>query len=237
MIKDRNWGTIIIVVLMLVIFTETVSPGNNPPFVDPNITSGEKSLYYVKENGKESKAFYIITHGNCNNEEVYIIRSESYEMIMERDTLRPISIKKTNSDGKIEFSIKYAENRVHFVYPGPKRNKVEKVPEDRYDMNIMIEAVRGFPFDRKDEVEFTLVTPEHIIGAYIKIADNEFITVPAGSFDCYKLEGGIAGFKGRIFRTKFYFWVEKEYPHRLIKYTDSEDERLLELVSYESTQN
>jgi hypothetical protein len=134
----------------------------------------------------------------------------------------------------VEFSIEYSEDRVHFIYPGPKRNVVEKVPEDRYDVHTVLQSVRGFPFEQQ-EVKFTLVTPEHPkgVGFYMKIVGSEQIATPAGSFDCYQLEAGVDGLKGRIFRTKFFFWIEKNTPHRLIKNTDSEGERIVTLVDYE----
>jgi hypothetical protein len=123
---------------------------------------------------------------------------------------------------------------VHFIYPGPKRNVVEKVPEDRYDVHTVLQSVRGFPF-KEQKAKLTLVTPEHPkgVGFYIKIIDNEQITTPAGSFDCYKLESGVDGLKGKIFKTKFFFWLEKKPPYRLVKNTDSNGERTVTLVDYE----
>ena len=89
----------------------------------------------------------------------------------------------------------------------------------------------------KKKTKFTLVTPDHVIGAYIKIVDNEKLTVLVGTFDCYKLEGGISGYKGKFFRKKFFFWVEKTFPYRLVKYTDSAGEYMMKLVGYEIVKN
>ncbi|HIE25652.1 TPA: hypothetical protein EYP66_00015 [Candidatus Poribacteria bacterium] len=230
----KNLGEILFVILMLIIFVESGLARKKPPFIDPKITSGEKSTYEVIENGKTFLTSYTIFHQQSNDKDVYIIRAQSYQMILEASDLQPLSIKKTDDNGDLEFSIEYSEDRVHFIYPGPKRNVVEKVPEDRYDVHTVLQSVRGFPFGQQ-KAKFTLVTPEHPkgVGFYIKIIDNEQVTTPAGSFDCYQLEAGVDGLKGKIFKTKFFFWVEKNPPYRLIKNTDSNGERTVTLVDYE----
>ena len=134
---------------MLVIFIESGLARNKPPFVDPKIKSGEKSTYEVVENGKVYRVFYLISREQIDDKDVYIIRSKLYQMILEASDFRPISIKRKKENGELEFSIEYTADRVHFIYPGPKRNKVAKVPEDRYDLNTMVEVVRGFPFGQK----------------------------------------------------------------------------------------
>jgi len=293
---------------MLIIFIESGLARNKPPFIDPKITSGERSTYEVKENGKVSQMVHIISREQRNGKDVYIVCAESYQMILATSDLRPISIKKTKANGELEFSIEYTafniteqslknlksegisgdvlerlesiknqkfikeekfvdilkttigeeqtvkfkslilkhaeynDDRVKIYNIGAPRNKViDKAPEDRYDLNTILEFVRGFPFG-KDKVEFTLVTREpilrsHKLGAYIKIVGNERITVPAGTFDCCRLESGFSGLRGKVIRTKFFFWVEKTPPHRLIKHTDSSGERLVTLVGSEILKN
>jgi hypothetical protein len=231
----KNSGEILsIILLILIIFVESGLAKKKPPFVDPKITSGEKSTYEVIENGEVSLTNYIISRQPCNDKEIYIVSTQSYQMILESSDLRPISIKKTDNNGELKFSIEYSEDRVHFVYPGPKRNVVEEVPEDRYDIHTVLQVVRGFPFGQ-EEAKLTLVMPEHPkgVGFYIKIVGNDRVTTPAGVFNCYQLEAGVDGLKGKIFRTKFFFWLEKEPPYRLIKNTDSDGERTVTLVGYE----
>lgn len=225
-----------LVVLTIFISAENVLAGNEPPFVDPKITSGEKTTYKVVENGRVFETSHIVFREEYNGKEIYVVHTDVYRMIIRRFDLRPILIEKMSSDDEVEFSIEYSENRVHFIYPGPKRNKVEKVPEARYDLHTIIEVVRGFPFE-KEKVEFTLVTTEHIVDAYVKILGNEKITVPAGTFDCYKLKGGISGLIGKVFGKDFFFWVEKAHPYRVIKQTDSKQERTMILVNCGMVEN
>jgi len=235
----KNFGEILcIIIFMLIIFVENVPAKKKPPFIDPKITSGEKSTYEVIEDGKVYSENYTILRQNNSGKEVYIVCAQAYQMKLEASNLRPIYIKKTDDNGGLKFSIEYSEDRVHFVYPGPKRNVVEKVPEDRYDVHTVLQSVRGFPFGQ-EKVKLTLVTPEHPkgVGFYIKIVCSERITTPAGSFDCYQLEAGVDGLLGKIVKKKFFFWLEKRPPYRLIKHADSDGERILTLVAYEIPKN
>ncbi|MBC8229016.1 hypothetical protein H8E77_05635 [bacterium] len=235
----KNLGEILcIIIFMLIIFVENVPAKKKPPFIDPKITSGEKSTYEVIEDGKVYSENYTILRQNNSGKEVYIVCAQGYQMKLEASTLRPIYIEKTDDNGSLKFSIEYSEDRVHFVYPGPKRNVVEKVPEDRYDVHTVLQSVRGFPLGQK-EAKFTLVTPEHPggVGFYIKIVCSERVTTPAGCFDCYQLEAGVDGLLGKVVKKKFFFWLEKRPPYRLIKHTDSDGERILTLVAYEIPKN
>jgi len=232
----KNFHEILcIIILMSIIFVENGLTGNKPPFIDPKIASGEKSTYEIIENGKVTLTDYIISRKQNSGKEVYVVCTQSYQMVLEASNLRPISIKKANNNGEVEFSIEYSADRVHFIYPGPKRNVVEKVPEDRYDVHTVLLSVRGFPLEQR-EAKITLVTPEHPkgVGSYIKVVGSEQVTTPAGTFDCYQLEAGIDGLLGKIVKTKFFFWLEKNPPYRLIKNTDSDGERTVTLVNYES---
>ena len=156
-------------------------------------------------------------------------------MVLRADDLRTLSLKESNSHGELKCSIEYykqdGENRVRFIYPGPERNKVEEIPEDSYDVKTILAVLRGYPFE-KDEVKFTLVTHDHIVGVYAKMKGEEKVTTPLGTFDCYAIEAGASGLKGKIMRTKFQFWIEKAYPHRVIKQMDSKGENIITLVGY-----
>mgnify|MGYP006299897975 CR=1 FL=1 len=226
----------ILLVPLLLLVSESSLAGNKPPFVDPKLTSGEKTTYKVLEDGKVFETSHTIFREKYNGKDVYVVKTDTYHMILHASDLRPILIKKMNSNCEVELSIEYTDDRVHFIYPGPKRNKVEKIPEDRYDLHTIVEVVRGYPFGKK-KVKFTLVTPEHIVDAYMKTEKDEKITVPAGTFDCYKLKGGISGLIGKVFGKDFFFWVEKTHPYRIIKQTDSNQERTMELVSCEIVEN
>jgi len=206
------------------------------PFRDPHFPSVEKSTYEVNQKGKIHFSIHKISRENYNGQVVYVISTDSQRMFVRADDLRPILIEQRDDDGQQKFSIEYykhrAERRVRFIYPGPKRNVVKEIREDSYDVNTILEVIRGYPF-KKEKVKFILVTSDHVVGVYAKIKAEQRVTTPIGIFDCYFIESGVSGLKGKIIKTKYLFWVEKDHPYRIIKQEDSKGENIITLVKYE----
>lgn len=204
--------------------------GDKVPFSDPKIPNGEKTTYRVTEGRNSSEFTYEIEKKQNDGKWVYLMRSSSYELLLQADDLKPISIKKFISPDELEFSITYSQGRVHFIYPGRKRNKVDDIPDNSFDLNSMMIVLRGFPFGKDDKVEFTLVTPERSVGSYVKFLGQEKVTTPMGMINCYKLEAGISGLAGRVYPYKFYFWYDSTPPYRLIKTYDTKEQRTVLLI-------
>ncbi len=206
------------------------------PFRDPHFPILEKSTYEVNQKGKVHFSTHKISRDDHDGQTVYVISTDSQSMVVKADNLRPISIKQRDNAGQLKYSIEYhehhSEQRVRFIYPGPKRNEVKEIREDSYDVNTILEVIRGYPF-KNEKVKFMLVTADHVVGVYAKIKTEQKIKTPLGTFDCYFIEAGISGLKGKVVKTKFLFWVEKEYPYRVIKQKDSKDGNIITLVEYE----
>ncbi|MDE0019844.1 MAG: hypothetical protein OXT69_00475 [Candidatus Poribacteria bacterium] len=213
-----------------------------PALIDPGIPHMERSVYRLtREDGSVSTSTHLVALSEENDEKLYLIKTFDKKMLLRRNNLTPINITKwkkndagENTD-EVDWEIRYEKDRVHYIFPGPTRNKVEKVDENRYDANAIVHTVRGFPFEKKKEVKLTLVTHDHRLGVYFKIVGRELASAPVGEFDCYKIQAGLSGWKGRIMTKKLYFWVEAEAPHRLIRQIDEgiTDVRLTELAEYE----
>ncbi len=66
---------------------------------------------------------------------------------------------------------------------------------------------------------------------YVQEIAREKIDVPAGVFDCYRLEMGVSGFAGLFAgKFKYHYWHSVEEPHVLVKYEEPKG-RLDELVA------
>ncbi len=213
-----------------------------PALIDPGIPHMERSVYRLtREDGSVSTSTHLVALSEENDEKLYLITTLDKKMILRRNNLTPINItqwKKNDAGentGEVDWEIRYSKDRVHYIFPGPTRNKVEKVDENRYDANAIVHAVRGFPFEKEKEVKVTLVTHDHRLGVGFKIVGRESASAPVGEFDCYKIQAGLTGWKGRVMKKKIYFWVEAEAPHRLIRQEDEgiTDVRLTELAEYE----
>ena len=164
----------------------------------------------------------------------YEITTDSKTMVILQRDLTPLSITRRNDDATVDWRLLYRDDRVVYVFPGPRRNRVEKVERNRYDVNAITHVVRGFPFGEKDEVKFQLVTMDMTVGVGLTLVGEETVRVPAGEFACYKLRAGLTGIKGRLYTRKIYFWIEKAAPHRMVKQEDEgvTDVARTELVSW-----
>lgn len=79
-------------------------------------------------------------------------------------------------------------------------------------MNIL----RTFPFDSGEERHLLMATfSQYVLPMTIRQVDDECISVPAGIYDCFKLEA-IVRFFGLRFTTTY--WVTRAPPHYLVRY-------------------
>jgi len=221
-------------VFLLVLGLTCVLRADAPVLRDPIIPSGEKSVYRLtKKNGTISTSTHVVTVDQYNKAPVYLVRTETSRLILSKSDMTPLVVESLTPSGEVELRLDYSSDRVNFIYPGPRRNKVEKVDANRYDVRGIVYVARSLPPTEKSRVELTLVTDEHILGVYFERVRTERITVPAGSFDCFVYEAGLTGLKGRMFTKKIRFWVETTRPHRLVRQEDEgvSDVRLVELLS------
>jgi hypothetical protein len=99
---------------------------------------------------------------------------------------------------------------------------------DIYDRHTLDYALRRFDYHPQFKTIFRLHIPElTIVNAEVEVIGEERITTPVGEFDCWKIQ-----MKPRIlfFNWKFFFYIEKEFPRRFIKYRDSSGENTITLI-------
>jgi hypothetical protein len=211
-----------------------VARAEAPVLRDPSIPSGEHTVYRLtKHSGTVSTSTHDVRVDRLNNIPVYVVRTNTSRLVLSKSDMTPLVIESLTSSGEVELRLDYSSDRVNFIYPGPRRNRVEKVDANRYDVRSIVYVARALPPTGKLRVELTLVTDEHILGVYFFQSGTERVTVPAGAFDCVVYEAGLTGLKGRLVTKKIRFWVEKVRPYRLVRQEDEgvSDVRLVELLS------
>ncbi len=129
--------------------------------------------------------------------------------------------------GRWELSVK--KNHLFEVnYRGRKNYYEEKEPV--YDRHTLDFVLRIFPYHRDFRKRIRLNVPEFmIINADLEVVGDDNIIVPVGSFDCWRIM-----MVPRVVFTnmKFYFYIEKSYPHRFVKYNDSSGKNSIILKEY-----
>ena len=113
-----------------------------------------------------------------------------------------------------------ADNRVHVHRIKRNHRHVEKskpIGDKRLlaDASILL-VLRSFPFARSEEVEYLMASFDpYFITMRFQQKGVETITVPAGTFECYRLEGYVDLI---IKKLKMTYWLSREKPHFLVKY-------------------
>lgn len=159
--------------------------------------------------------------------------------ITEKANWRPRLVQKLDVAGKKVMEITYGDGSVLFDLVEQGIQKKVSLSGEYYDFHTLSFLFRAYPFGSKKKVNFRLVmggsggSPISTFVMYLQEIKREEVTVPAGTFDCYKLEMGVGGMAG-IFAAKYryYFWYPVTEPRFLIKY-ESADGDLVELIGEE----
>jgi len=102
-----------------------------------------------------------------------------------------------------------------------------------YDRHAVEFALRGFDYSPDFSTTIRFHVPElMVISADINVVGEETITSPAGTFICWKVQ-----MEPRVLfiKIKLYFWIEKEYPYRFVKYSDTKGDHSILLIEYSKT--
>jgi AcrR family transcriptional regulator len=159
--------------------------------------------------------------------------------ITEKANWRPQLVQKFTAAGEKVTEITYGEGWVQFDLKEEGIRRRVNLSGEYYDFSTLAFLLRAYPFGRKEKITFRLVmdgsggSPQNAVVMYLQVVKQEEVTVPAGTFDCFKLEMGIGGMAG-IFAAKYryYFWYPVTEPRFLVKY-ESADGDLVELTGEE----
>ena len=133
-------------------------------------------------------------------------------------TLKPLVSDQELAGSPNDFSLTatYADNKLSITAKTAQgdKNATIDVSPDAYDNNSLLSILRGLPFGTGAAASFTNVITANAaqVKSTATVAGQESVTVPAGTFDTYKV---VMEFGGAQNQTA---WYEVASPHRLIKY-------------------
>jgi hypothetical protein len=148
------------------------------------------------------------------------VRQISYIKVADVD-LKPISGKQSlvSPGGKIEINTTYVGNKLKVELETPEgHNTTElEVPTDAYDNDEILFLFRALPFEEGYQFTYTntVAATAQMPKVTVNITGTEQVEVPAGLFQCWKLELEAAGLKQ-------YVWYSVDSPHYLVKYDDKQ---------------
>ncbi len=130
--------------------------------------------------------------------------------------------------GRWELSVK-KNHRIEVNYRGRKNYYYESEPV--YDRHTLDFVLRGFEYHQGFKKRIRVNVPEFmIINADIEVIGEEHITTSQGEFVCWKI---LLTPRVVFTRKNFYFYVEKSYPYRFVKYMDATGKNYITLKVYQ----
>lgn len=220
---------------------------------DPGVLDGEQ-IVWRWTNQEKGQVLSIMTWNikNSNQNPVYEINLNSgnrkqAKYVIDKSDLRLVfaDVSEEVKDGRYNLTIETRDGCQYLTnkFKGKLNKKDIKNHSDGYDGIILPFSLRGFPFGEKKDLEIHITPPFKpdvplwawkMWKAYAKFLGEEKVTVPAGTFDCYKLELGASGGLIKRFASEYYFWFAKEPPHHFVKYQDKDGKNVTELMEIRS---
>ena len=109
---------------------------------------------------------------------------------------------------------------------GDKESKNVRLNAQSIPPELLPAALRLLPSTKEQQMRFDLVTRGgFVLGIQVKLLGRERVEVPAGSFDCFKLEldpTGLVGLVADILLPRLFMWHTVAAPHFWVKYQGPE---------------
>ncbi len=188
------------------------------------IPDNEYVTYETYEKGKLGK-IVITSHRDSIGYHIFYKSDRSIEVILDSLTLGTIYINKFVNNRRELTITRNKEFKVYFK--GEKHTYRETRPV--YDRHTLDFALRGFSYSSGFKTSIRLHIPEFmIVNAELEVIGEEIMTCPVGKIPCWKVQ-----LVPRVlfFSRKLYFWIEKAWPHRFVKYADSSGQNYILLTS------
>lgn len=144
--------------------------------------------------------------------------SQHFAVKVDPQTLKPLASDQelTGSPNDFSLTATYANNKLTVTAKTAQgdKNATIDVSPDAYDNNSLLAILRGLPFSSGAVASFTNVITANAaqVKSTATVAGQEAVTVPAGTFDTYKVVMEFGGAQKQM------AWYEVASPHRLIKY-------------------
>jgi hypothetical protein len=191
------------------------------------IPHNESIVYETNEKGKIGKLTAESQMDSLGLRVDYVSDRE-ITVILDTSNLSTIYARKI-INGELVFEMEKG-SAYDIYFNGFQYRRIDRKPV--YDRHTLDFALRGFDYHIGFKDMFRLHVPElTIVNAELEVIGEESIVTPAGVFDCWKVQ-----MKPRIIfiNRRFFFYIEKEYPRRFVKYADPSGESSITLIEYQN---
>ena len=190
------------------------------------LPSSENFTYRTDDKGKIGTMDIVAELDTTGYHVIYTWENKELELIFDTLDMSTKYVRKKAGD-KIELEVERKE-KYNVSFKGRKFSYNTDKPI--YDRHAIEYALRGFEYNDGMKYDIKLHVPEFmVVNAEINVLGEETISCPLGDFTCWKVEMVP---KVLFVKWRFYFWFEKEYPKRFIKYSDSSGKNSILLIDY-----
>lgn len=185
----------------------------------------EHIVYETNDHGKIGQ-ITIDSRKDSLGYHILYVSDRVIEAVLDTIDLRTRYLKKTIGN-KLNVEI-FNDRSYRVFYQGREKKYLNRDPI--FDRHTLDFALRGFPLNADFKRRIRLGVPEFmVINGDLDVMGDDSVSTPVGTFDCWKIR-----LIPRVVFTKmkFYLWIEKEYPHRFVKYSDSSGNNYILLKEY-----
>jgi hypothetical protein len=189
------------------------------------LPDSEYIVYETNDHGKIGQITIDSRKDSLGYHVVYV-SDRVIEVVLDTLDLRTRYLKKTI--GK-KLNIEIFNDRAYRVFYQGREKKYSN-REPIFDRHTIDFALRGFKLGPDFKRRIRLGVPEFmVVNADLETVGEDSVQTPVGTFSCWKIK-----LNPRVIFTKmkFYLWIEKEYPHRFVKYSDSSGNNQILLKEY-----
>ena len=195
-------------------------------FIIQLLPSSENYTYETNDKGKIGTMKVAVELDTAGYNVIYTWENKVLELIFDTVDMSTKYVKKNTGD-KVEFEAQRKE-KFNVFFKGRKFSY--NVDKPIYDRHAIEYALRGFDYYSNLKRNIKLHVPEFmVVSAEINVLGEETVNCPLGNIVCWKVEMVP---KVLFVKWRFYFWFEKEYPKRFIKYSDSSGKNSILLIDY-----
>lgn len=205
------------------------------PFSDPGISDGETSVLRNRLFSGDSFVLTVqVIHADPGGGSYRLIseavNGEQEDQVVARPDLSLRELTVRGQGGDVIYRVWNRDGEWMVQLSGKtKRFRADLRMVERRTLFLVL---RGLTFSPGLKTDFPLFLPETgTVSMYARVLGTEQVTVPAGTFQAYKVEMGARGFLGVLAKQYLtYYWFDANPPHRFLRYEWPEKGQLTELV-------
>jgi hypothetical protein len=189
----------------------------------------ETMTYETYDKGKTGQMAVAAQVDSLGYRVIYTWEDRVLEVVFDTLDMSTVYVNKIVG-GKVEM-LAERKDELKVLFKGKRSSHRYDADAPIYDRHAVEYALRGFTYTDTFKKTIRFHVPEFmIVNADITVVDQGTIDSDTlGAIECWKVKLAV---KVLLFGWSSYFWIEKDAPHRFIKFEDAKGEHMIRLIEY-----